>query len=144
MQTPKGNPRNFSYTLPISCDKDTFWTIWTDVSSWPHWDTPLTEAYLTGEFVLGAKGKLKTKSGQSSNFVINEFEAKNLYAFKTQLPGASLVVRRHFSTNVNQLFFTHQVLFEGPLAFVYAQLLGPRFMRDLPLVMENLKQIAES
>ncbi len=139
----RGNPRNFSYTLPTQSDRDTFWEVWTDVAAWPSWDSPLAKAYLIDKIGLGAKGELTTKTGQSSTFTISEFEPHESYAFTTRLPGASLVVRRYFTSVGDELLFTHNVSFEGALAVVFAQLLGRGFMRDLPPAMENLRRTAE-
>ena len=143
MPEVSGNPRNFTCTLPTQVDRATFWKVWTDVEAWPTWDSPLAEASLEA-WQLGAKGKLKTKSGQSSRFVVSELEPQSSYAFVTQLPGASLVVRRYFSEVKGQLHFTHNISFDGPLSVIFAQLLGRGFMRDLPAIMEALERVARS
>ena len=139
----EGTPRNFSHSLPVTVDRQHFWSIWTDVSAWPDWDTPLAEATLNGEFVTGAVGKLETKAGQQSTFTLKHVEPGEGYTFETKLPGARLVIERYFKETESDLMFMHNVRFEGPLGFVFAQLLGRGFMRDLPTVMEHLKQVAE-
>lgn len=143
MTKPDGTPRNFSHSLPVTIDKQLFWTIWTDVPAWPDWDTPLAEAMLDGEFIAGAVGKLKTKSGQQSTFTLKHVSQGESYTFETKLPGALLVIRRYFREANSGLTFVHNVRFEGSLGFVFAQLLGRGFMRDLSPVMERLKQVAE-
>ena len=83
----------------------------------------------------------QNKVGQSSTFTFTEYDPQNSYAFMTKLPGASLVVRRYFTEQGDDLHFTHQVSFEGALAFIFAQLLGRGFRRDLPPAMENLARV---
>jgi hypothetical protein len=145
MATVTGTPRSFSYTLQTTANKATFWRIWTDVNHWPRWDTPLKEAKLEGSLQQGAKGRLTTQNGQVSSFTLSEFKTMQGYTFTTQIPGARLVVKRYISKeSANSFEFTHHVSFEGPLAFLFARLLGKGFMKALPPVMENLKRIAES
>ena len=141
MSKVEGTPRNFAYTLSTRAERDTFWHVWTDVEKWSTWDSPLAETSLEGEWGVGAVGHLTTKSGQSSTFTVTEYDPQNSYAFATKLPGASLVVRRYFTEQNNDLYFTHRVSFEGALAVVFAQLLGRGFRRDLPPVMENLVRV---
>lgn len=145
MSTVAGTTRSFSYTLETTANKETFWHVWTDVKNWPQWDTPLKEARLEGNLQQGATGKLTTQNGQVSSFKVSEFKLLQSYTFTTQLPGAKLVVRRYISNESGNKFqFTHHVSFQGPLAFMFATLLGKGFMKALPPVMENLKRIAES
>lgn len=145
MSKVQGKARSFSYTLESTANQETFWHIWTDVKNWPAWDTPLREASLEATFQQGSKGNLVTVQGQRSSFTVTEFKPKKSYAFTTRLPGAKLVVRRYISNETASSFqFTHHVSFEGPLAFLFAGLLGKGFMKMLPPVMENLKRIAEN
>jgi Polyketide cyclase / dehydrase and lipid transport len=144
MSTVTGTIRSFSYTLETTANKERFWHVWTDVENWPTWDTPLREVRLEGNLQQGATGKLTTQNGQVSSFTISECTPMQSYSFTTQLPGAKLVVRRYISKeSLDKLQFTHHVSFEGPLAFLFAGLLGKGFTKALPPVMENLKRIAE-
>jgi hypothetical protein len=140
MSQIQGTPKDFSYTLSTTADKETFWRVWTDVKNWPAWDTPLKEAKLEGSFQQGSQGNVVTAQGQRSHFTITECKPLQSYAFTTHLPGAKLNVWRYFS---GDSAFTHHVTFSGPLASLFAALLGRGFMKALPPVMENLKRIAE-
>ena len=111
---------------------------------WPEWDTELASASLDGSFALGAKGRLKPKSGPSSRFFTSELTPEESYAFTTRLPLRELKVRRYLTRKEGGAFFTHEVSFVGPLASVFGNLLGRRYREALPVVMENLRKIAES
>ncbi len=141
MAEVRGTPKDFSYTLQTTANKETFWRIWTDVNNWHIWDTPLRAAKLEGTFQQGSQGNVVTTQGQRSSFTITECKSMQSYAFTTHLPGAKLNVRRYFS---GDSAFTHHVTFSGPLGFLFAALLGQGFMKALPPVMENLKRIAEN
>jgi len=133
----------FRHTLKTSAPPEKIWAIWTDVHQWTEWDTELLDARLQGEFVLGAVGELTPKTGQVSKFRISQLIPSESYTFTISLPLSSLNVRRYLSRESEGTCFTHEVSFDGGLAFVFGLLLGERFKAVLPSVMENVKRIAE-
>jgi hypothetical protein len=145
MNSATGTTRDFSCTVTTRSDKAHFWQVWTDVNRWPRWDTPLKVASLEGQMKTGATGSLTTKSGQTSNFTIIECQPMQGYTFRTNLPGAALIVQRSITCEHDdgRLEFTHRVYFTGALGSVFAALLGPGFMKQLPEVMHELQRLAE-
>jgi hypothetical protein len=135
----------FDHTLETTAPPEKIWLAWTDVERWPEWDTELDSAALDGSFALGAKGSLKPKRGPVSRFTISELTTRVSYSFTTRLPPCELKVRRHLTRkDGGGAYFTHGVSFVGPLSFVFDNLLGRRYRQALPMVMENLRKIAES
>ena len=134
----------FAHTVETTAPPEKIWAAWTDVKRWPEWDTELASASLEGSFALGAKGKLKPKRGPAARFSISELIPGESYAFTTRLPMCELKVRRHLTRKDGGARFTHEVSFVGPLSTVFANLLGRRYREALPVVMENLRNIAES
>lgn len=135
----------FDHTVETTAPSEKIWAAWTDVECWPQWDTELASAALDGSFALGAKGRVKPKRGPAAGFSISELMPGESYTFTTRLPLCELKVRRHLIRKESGgAFFTHEVSFVGPLSFVFANLLGQRYREALPVVMENLKKIAES
>ena len=47
-------------------------------------------------------------------------------------------------TSGNNRAFIHEVCFTGPMAFLWAALLGPGFRKALPPTMEKLAALAET
>jgi Polyketide cyclase / dehydrase and lipid transport len=134
----------FAHTVETTAPPEKIWAAWTDVKRWPEWDTELASASLEGSFALGAKGKLKPKRGPAARFSISELIPGESYTFTTRLPLCELKVRRHLTLKDGGACFTHEVSFVGPLSTVFANLLGRRYREALPVVMENLRNIAES
>lgn len=62
----------------------------------------------------------------------------------SELPLCSLNIYRYLSSQSDITHFTHEVSFQGAFAFVFGLLLGRQFRAILPIVMENVKQIAET
>jgi Polyketide cyclase / dehydrase and lipid transport len=134
----------FSHTVKTSALPEKIWAIWTDVEHWSEWDTELSDSCLESAFVLGAVGKLTPKAGQVSPFKISQLSAGNSYTFTLKLPLCKLNVYRHLHSQSDGTYFTHEVSFQGLLAFLFGLFLGRRFRTILPSVMENIKRIAEA
>lgn len=74
---------------------------------------------------------------------MSEFDEGRSYAFVTQMPGATLTVRRTIVRAGPPLVFRHEVSFDGPLAGFWADRFGPSFRTALPPTMERLATLAE-
>jgi hypothetical protein len=133
----------FSHTLKTSASAAKIWHIWTDVERWSQWDTELHTARLDEPFELGAIGQLTPKRGSTSRFKISQFNPGQSYTFTLKLPLCRLNVHRYLSDRTDGVYFTHEVSFQGLLAFIFGLLLGRQFRSVLPSVMQNVKQIAE-
>ena len=135
----------FDHTVETSAPPEKIWAAWTDVECWPEWDTELDSASLDGSFALGTKGRVKPKRGPAARFSISELIPGESYTLTTRLPLCELKVSRRLTRNDDSgTFFIHVVSFVGPLCFVFGNLLGRRYREALPVVMENLRKIAES
>ncbi|BAY17211.1 hypothetical protein NIES2109_14700 [Nostoc sp. HK-01] len=133
----------FSHTVKTNATPEQIWEIWVDVNNWQKWDTELEFASIEGDFTLYARGKLKPKNAPVSVFFISEFESKKSYTFTTQLPLCKLNVRRYLTVNQSGTFFTHEISFTGILSFLFSNLLGRKFQKVLPEVMDKLRKLAE-
>jgi hypothetical protein len=133
----------FSHTVRTSASPEKVWAIWTDVEHWSKWDTELLDSWLESSFKLGAIGKLTPKKGRVSTFRISQLSPKTSYTFTVKLPLCRLNVYRYLQIQSGYTEFTHEVSFQGLLAFVFGLLLGRKFQSVLPRVMENIKKVAE-
>ncbi len=136
--------KHFSSTLTTSASPETIWQIWTDVPNWKNWDTGLQDASMASPWERGAKGKILSLEGRKAKFKVVEWVPQESYTYKTQLPLASLYVKRTLKTEAGQTVFTHEVWFSGLLGGVFAKALGTSFREMLPGVLQNIKEIAES
>ena len=134
----------FSHTLKTTALPEHIWEIWIDVDRWSNWDTELKNAHLKVPFALGAVGELTPTTGRTSTFKVTQFSPKMSYTFTLKLPFCRLNIHRYLTTQLDGLYFTHEISFQGPLAFIFGLLLGRQFKVVLPSVMENVKQIAEA
>lgn len=138
-----GTNRRFEHTHSTTADRAEVWRLWTDVSSWRRWDQGLKDAALDGPFVEGAAGTIVPNAGPTTSFTITDLDPGVGYTFASKLPGSRLNVRREF-VNGQSTSFRHTVWFDGPLAWLWALLVGRSFRRQLPPTMRRIAEQATS
>ncbi len=138
-------PIRFACTETTHVAPNQVWELWTDLTTWPTWDSGLKKAQLNSTSLgLGSKGTLIPDRGPKARFAFTEWEEGKQYAFSTQLPLAKLVVKRYWRVDDGQTLFTHEVSFTGPLKKFWAKRLGKRYEQMLPQVLADIKQLLES
>ena len=135
---------HFSYTISINNSLEKVWEVLTDVQSWHKWDTEIIDAKLDGNFVLGAKGTMKPKSGPKLKFYISQIEDNKSYTFNTIMPVGELVIKRTLNIVNNEVEFKDDIQFTGFLKFIFGLMLGNQFRKVLPNVMQKFKILAEN
>lgn len=133
----------FSHTDSTTAPGAAIWAIWTDVPNWKVWDSGLKDAEITGDFVVGATGKLIPQKGPVSAFKITAIVPDSSYTLETKIPLGRLIVKRTLTVKNGKTFFTHDVRFTGPLKRLFGRLLGKSFRAMLPGVLTTIRQLAE-
>lgn len=139
----KQRNHHFNFTIAIDNTIDKVWQSLIDVEKWHQWDTELISANLDGNFVLGAKGSMKPKTGPLLPFYISEFTPHQSYTINTKMPIGGLVIKRSLSTENGMVLFTDDIQFTGFLKLIFGVILGGTFRKVLPEVMNNFKKMAE-
>ena len=134
---------HFSHSLVTAAPPEKIWSLWTDVANWNKWDDGLKTASLTGPFQAGAKGRLIPDKGPASRFRITDLIPQTSYTFKTKLPLGALYVKRTLSPEGNGTRFTHEIWFTGLSKGIFGKVLGKKYRRILPSVMEKIRELAE-
>ena len=137
---------NYHFSIKISVENTAskVWETLIDVESWKIWDTELESAKLNGIFEVGTKGILIPKKGPKLNFYISEITDCKTYTFKTKIPLGWLNIKRTLSEENDKILFTDDIQFTGILKQIYGLILGKGFIKVLPEVMMNFKNLAES
>ena len=135
---------HFSFSVTVDNSLEKVWEVLTDVQSWHKWDTEIIEAKLDGNFVLGAKGTMKPKTGPKLKFYISEIEPYKSYTFNTNMPVGELVIKRTLNFVNNEIEFKDDIQFTGFLKYFFGLILGKQFRKVLPDVMQNFKILAEN
>lgn len=134
----------FSHSLLTTASPEKVWNIWTDVKNWKNWDFGLKDAQIKGKFDKDAEGFLVPEKGPKTPFKVTNFKPNFTYTFTSKLPFAKLHVRRLLGYHNQKTIITHDIWIEGPLSAFWWQMLGRRYSKLLPRILEKVKQIAES
>jgi hypothetical protein len=137
-----GTNRIFSCERSTTATPESVWNVWVDVARWKLWDAGLADAIATEPLALGVRGTIVPHTGANAKFEVTRFEHARSYAFETTLIAAKLRVERTL-VSARPTVFRHDVTFFGPLASVWAFLLGRGFRKALPSTMNAIAQLAE-
>ncbi len=121
-----------------------FFARWIDHNTWTDWDTDTEWVRLDGPATLGASGVLKPKGGPKTPFTISVLTPDREYTDTSKLLGATLTFQ-HLAEVINgRTHLTAQVTLTGPLARLWAGILGAGFLESVPAALNRLVTLVES
>jgi hypothetical protein len=123
-----------SASLEAEVDPDSIWRrAYADASAWPRWNEELKRAELDGDLRLGAEAKVVFGTGLRLRFRVVEFEPGRLFTDESRMPGAR-IGHRHLLEPLpgGGCRLENTIYIEGPLAFFWRRVMGPRAARTLP------------
>ena len=125
-----------------SASAASLWSQYVDVASWSQWDRAIQVATLDGPFAAGTRGVLKPKNGPATPFRLEVVEPLRSFTDVSQLPLAKLTFMHSLDTVAGGTRFKHRITLDGPLAFLYARIMGPAMRSGLPEAMRLLAKTA--
>jgi len=131
------------HTLETTALPENIWALWMDVPGYSGWDDGIEWAKLSGEFKVGASGELKPRGGRAAVFTITELVEGRSFSDLTKLPFARLRFRHSMEPTDMGTRMTHRIEVEGPLTWIWVQVLQPSFQASLPAAMRKLARLAE-
>ncbi len=115
-----------SHGVRTSAPAEAVWALWEDPARWAEWNPEIVEASLDGPFALGGRATIRFRRGRPLTFTITALERPRLFTDETRLPGATMGHEHRIEAGE----LRHTLYLEGPLARVYALLLGRRMRRE--------------
>jgi hypothetical protein len=115
-----------------------------DARAWPVWSEEIKRAELDGPLALGARARIVFGTGLRLKFEVVEFEAGRLFTDEARLPGARMGHRHMVEPAGDGSRLTNTIYIEGPLAWLWRRVMGPRAARSLPEAQEAVAALALS
>ncbi len=103
-----------------------------DASAWPRWNEALASARLDGPLAVGAVARVRFRTGLRLRFALVEVDAPRVFTDESRLPGARMGHRHQLDPTADGVRLTNTIYIDGPLARLWAPLLGPPARRGLP------------
>jgi len=130
-------------TATSTASPDAYFARWIDHSTWPTWSPDTEWVRVDGPVAVGTRGVLKPKRGPKAKFVISECVPGEEYTDTTQLPGARLVFRHTVEPAGPGSDLHVRITMDGPLAFVWAKIMGGSFRHSAQADLDRLVGLVE-
>lgn len=135
------------HSVTTTAQPETIWQLWQDVENWKQFDTLLEYSHLDTDkqFQTGATGVIKARGNRKTYFQLLDVKPGVSFTEKLYVPlWQTIDLKRHVKRNPKgQTVFTHEVVFKGRLRFLVYAAAAKTFKKELPLVMNRLKEVAE-
>ncbi len=134
----------FDHTETTSASPDQLWARYVEPATWPQWDHEIAAVSVQGPVAVGTRGRLKPVTGPAASFTLTEVTPGVGFTDVSRLPLAQLTLAHHIEATASGSRFTHHVTITGPLAPLFARVIGKRLAAGLPTAMRNLARLAEA
>lgn len=119
------------------------WKVWADVMNWNTWDHGIEWSSLDGDFVEGTTGTLQVKEGPLVHLKLTHVEPLKMFVDETKLFLARIIDSHYIIHSEEKIQVVHQIEMKGPLAFLFAYLIGRSMKKNLPQEMRSMVKKAE-
>jgi len=103
-----------------------------DASAWPAWNDALASAEMLGPFSAGSQARVRFRTGLRLRFTLVEVEPERVFTDESRLPGARMGHRHELEPTADGVRLVNTIYIRGPLAGVWALVLGPQAKKGLP------------
>jgi len=131
------------HTVETKATAGAIWQVWQDVPNWNTWDHGIEYSTLNGPFKAGSTGTLKPKGGPLVHTLLTHVEPMKMFADEAKLTLARIIVSHYLTESNGKREVTHQIEMKGPLAFIFAYLIGRQMKKNLPQEMAAMVKKAE-
>jgi uncharacterized protein YndB with AHSA1/START domain len=123
---------------------DRVWTIWSDTSTWPHWNPDVEAVSLKGPFQTGSRGEMTTRSGGRHDILIDDVEPGRTFTVdSTGVPTVHLRFRCEVAPEGEGSRISQSVSMRGGLAFIFQPLMSGRIANSFSPLLDGLAAYAE-
>jgi hypothetical protein len=113
-----------------------------DAGAWPRWNAEIKRASLEGPLREGATARIVFRTGLRLRFRVVEFEEGRLFTDESRLPGSRMGHRHLVEAEGGGSRLTNTIYIEGPLAWLWRRVMGPRAARALPAAQRAVAELA--
>lgn len=132
------------HTEETTAPPEAVWSVWQDVASWNTWDHGIEYSTIDGPFAAGTMGILKPKGGPLVKTMLTKVVPLKMFVDESQLFLGRITVAHFMEREGGKTQVTHQIEMNGPLALLYAILIGRNMRKNLPQEMRAMIKKAEA
>jgi hypothetical protein len=127
-----------TFDAPGLSASDVWSRAYADASAWPAWSDALAAASLDEPFIVGSRARVRFRTGLRLRFTLTEVEEERMFTDESRLPGARMGHRHELQPLVAHegapegVRLVNTIYIRGPLARLWAPILGPQAKKGLP------------
>jgi hypothetical protein len=122
--------------------KESVWAAWSDVSSWPLWDTELESTTISAPFIQGTRFTLRPKGGPNVSILMTSVTPYKEFADVTTFPLAKMYDLHEMEVTPDGLKITSIIQVEGLLGWLWWRIVARGVAEGVPKQLEALAQFA--
>jgi hypothetical protein len=115
-----------------------------DASAWPAGNDALASAELLGPFAAGSRARVRFRTGLRLRFTLVEAKPERVFTDESRLPGARIGHRHELQAIPDGVRLVNTIYIRGPLARLWAPILGLQAKRGLPGWQQRAAALAAS
>src|SRR5919106_1296833 len=132
-----------SHAVRSIAEPSAVWALWSDPGRWSQWNDQIAQAELNGSFEVGTVARIKFKRGGTIHFTITKIEPERVFTDEARLPGARMGHEHRIDPTGEGIEIRNRLYITGPLARLYALLIGRSMRRSVPRFVERERELAE-
>lgn len=136
---------SFGRSVETHASSERVWNIWSDISTWPHWNPDVVAVSLEGPFVPGTSGSMTTKAGGTHPIRLASVQPGRSFDLETSpIPlgrftfHCEVVPAGERASRISQ-----SVAIGGPLGPIYSPMMGRRIAEGFEPLLRGLATEAE-
>ena len=135
----------YAHSATAHASPERVWAIWSDPSTWKRWDPGLVDIVLDGPFAPGTSGLMTTRTRGARGVRIVAVRPRRSFSLEAAgLLGTLLLFKCEVRPRADGgSTLSESVSVQGPLARLWAPLLGPRIAKTLIPALSGLARYAE-
>ena len=123
------------YTAETTAPAAAVWQILQDVANWNTWACGTEFSTLNGPFKTGTTGTLKPTGGPLLQTKLTKVDPMKMFVQEAKVTFARIVMSHFLTESSGKSTVTFQIETHGPLAFVWAFLIGRDIRKKVPIEM---------
>jgi len=132
---------SFEHSVETTASPAAIWKLYSDVTTWPVWDSGISAIELDGPFAAGSTGTITPMGQDALRFRIVSATPGKGFSDETEIPGTGVVIRFIHTLNETPSGKTkvaHRVEIDGSSADTLGPQIGPSMTVGIPETMDSL------
>jgi uncharacterized protein YndB with AHSA1/START domain len=137
--------KTYGTSRTTTASPERVWSLWSDPNNWSRWNSGIRSATINGPLVSGATGTMETNRGSKHAVTFSDVESpRRMTMTMSGPPLTTFSFICEVTPNGSGSTIAQSVAISGPLAFIFAPLMGKMMASHFVPVLDDLAGAAEA